>query len=157
VAFWYELLRSKFKLSISPVTKIISICSATLMMVGLIPGLYLMFRDQVVIGIAFIVIPIMINSLFLFIVTCLINNFKQENISDKNQSKKQWVVKTLFALSGSWGLFIFSLFLTIVLSDYPENFRIIPQIFLSTSYFLIPISISAVIDHKFESIRKYIV
>ena len=156
VGFWYEIIRAKFKLKISKVTKIISIVASILMVSGLIPGLYYLANDSIIVGVSLIIIPIFVNSIFLFIITIILKRSKNKNfLSTNNINKKKWVVKFMLGLSSSWILYMVSIFMTVLFGSLHENYRIIPQIVLQLSNILIPFSIICSFDYNFLSIKNF--
>jgi hypothetical protein len=159
VLFWYEIIRSKFKLNISSITKICSFLIISIMVLCLIPGIYFLSIDDNFFGLLFIAIPLIVNTLFLLVMVVVIYKIKnsEENIIDSIKDKKKWAVKFLFAVSMSWMFFIFSLVLTSIIRSLDNEYiRIIPQVCLSLSYSIIPLFTSILLDYKFRMLKTFI-
>jgi len=157
VGFWYEVFHSKMHIKISKVTKSLAIVGASSMLIGLIPGIYFLLIDSILLGIVLIISPILF---ILILLTIAIVNIIYVKITDhepkinkRNVERKTWVVKWLSLLLGHWIVFILALFLTIVNNSKFPEFRIVPAFMLMWSYIGVSVAIGGLLDFKWRSLR----
>eukprot|EP01128_Nolandella_sp_AFSM9_P004084 TRINITY_DN178_c0_g1_i2.p1 TRINITY_DN178_c0_g1~~TRINITY_DN178_c0_g1_i2.p1 ORF type:complete len:431 (+),score=77.76 TRINITY_DN178_c0_g1_i2:181-1473(+) len=100
VGFWFELLTRKINRSYANRVRLVCILGAALMLVCIL-GVAL-YGSLTLLGSFLVLVPLVINTLGLIIITILISCFPTKNMSEKNKIKKAYAVKCFTFISVMW-------------------------------------------------------